>query len=179
MPAVCEIPIACENSPLSLWERAGVRVCGLLVIVLPLAGCDDRPLRVPVAGKVLIDGQPLTQGSVCVIPAGDRPAGGRINSDGTFRLTTFDENDGCVLGTHPVMIVARQQITPTRMKWLIPKKYQTIEGTDQKVTIDAPTENLVIELTWAGGAPFIEDATTGQEAAPTPIAAPATSANQD
>ena len=156
-----------------------MRVFGLLLVALVLTGCDDRPLRVPISGKVLIDGQPLTQGAVCVVPAGDRPASGRIGPDGTFRLTTFDENDGCVLGTHPVMIVAREQITPTRMKWLVPKKYQSVEGTDRQVTIDAPTDNLVIELTWDGGAPFIEDATHVEDQPKPAGAEKATSANQD
>jgi hypothetical protein len=109
-----------------------------------------------VAGTVLIDGKPLAGGFVYVYPADNRPAIGEINSEGKFRLTTFDENDGCVLGTHPLAVIANKSISPTRMKWLAPKKYADVATTDQKITIDRPVDDLVIELTWAGGKPFVE-----------------------
>src|SRR5262245_24571596 len=139
----------------SIWMSAALGAACLFV----LAGCDSRPARVPVAGKVLIDGQPLTKGFITVVPADGRPATGQIQSDGTFRLTTFDENDGCIRGTHPVAILANEQITPTRMKWLAPKKYADAATSECAVTIDKAQGDLEIKLTWAGGKPFIEDTT--------------------
>jgi hypothetical protein len=148
-----------------------------LIATALLVGCDDRPKRVPVAGQVLIDGKPLTQGYVRLVPADGHPATGIVDSSGNFRLTTFEADDGCIQGTHPITIIAKEQITPTRMKWLVPKKYQDVATTDQQITIDAPTDSLKIELTWDGGQPFIEDSETSGE-----VTAPikgATSALQD
>lgn len=137
--------------------RTWLSLAGAGAVLLCLAGCDDRPKRVPVAGKVLIDGEPLTNGYVTFIPENNRPAVGQIDEQGNFRLTTFDNNDGCVPGTHGVTVVSNQQITPSRMKWLIPKKYMDVSTSGEKVTIEKPTEDLVIKLTWAGGRPYIED----------------------
>lgn len=129
----------------------------LIVVAVVLAGCNNNgPKVVPVSGVVLIDGQPLTRGSVQVMPAGYRAATGAIGSDGRFRLTTNDENDGCLLGTHAVRVIGNENIGPADIRWLAPKKYATLEGSPLKVTIDGPTKELRIELTWAGGKPFIE-----------------------
>lgn len=158
-----------------------IRFCTALLLgvtALCLAGCDSRPERVPIAGKVLIDGLPLTKGFVTVVPADARPAMGQIQPDGTFRLTTFDENDGCVLGTHPVTVVANEQITPTRMKWLAPKKYTDVGTSDKTVTIDKAQDDMLIELTWAGGKPFVEDTTITESGGVNP-ATKATKAGQN
>jgi hypothetical protein len=141
--------------------------------VLALSGCDGRPRRVPVSGTVLIDGKPLTSGFVYVIPDDARPAIGKIDGAGKFILTTFDENDGCVPGIHSVTIIANQQITPTRMKWLAPKKYMDIATTDQKITVEKPIDDLVIELTWAGGRPYVEDTGGAGDVDPNASLAPA------
>jgi len=106
---------------------------------------------------VLIDGQPLTKGFITIVPNDGRPATGQIQPDGSFRLTTFDDNDGCLLGTHPVTVVANEQITPTRMKWLAPKKYVDTGSSGLTVTIEKPRDDLMIELSWSGGKPFVED----------------------
>jgi hypothetical protein len=133
---------------------------------LPLLGCDNRPRRVPVAGRVTIDGQPLTAGFVRVIPEAARPAVGTINKDGTFKLTTFDGEDGCVLGTHRVEIVARQSLGYTTVKWLTPRKYQDAATSELTITVEKPIENWELELSWNGEEPFIEQTYSGGDAPP-------------
>ena len=81
--------------------------------------------------RLVIDGQTLTKGFITVVPADGRPATSQIQADGSFRLTTFDEHDGCLLGTHPVTIIANEQLSPTRMKWLAPKAYADVASTDR------------------------------------------------
>jgi hypothetical protein len=159
-----------------LHRRAGLALAVLLAVIA--AGCDSRPTRVPVVGKVLIDGQPLTKGFVTVVPTDGRAATGQIQPDGTFRLTTFDENDGCLPGTHAVTVVANEQITPTRMKWLAPKKYADVGTSDKTVMIDKSKADVTIELSWEGGRPFIEDTSAGDGTGPSP-AAKATRAGQN
>ena len=83
-------------------------------------------------------------------------ASAQINKDGTFTLTTTNDNDGCVTGTHPVAVIALETLGPSKQMWHAPKKYSSTETSDIKVTIDKPTNDLKIEITWDGGKPFIE-----------------------
>ena len=134
------------------------RLSVFLLLLLPLlAGCgDSRPRRVPVAGQVLIDGEPLRTGFVRVIPDNARPATGQIDRDGRFRLETFEGEDGCVLGTHRVEIIAKQSQGYTAIKWLTPQKYQDATTSELTVEVTKPMENWELQLTWNGEAPFIE-----------------------
>lgn len=138
-------------------RRAFRRVLSVLLIGVPLlAGCDDGPKIVPVSGQVLIDGEPLTHGFVQVAPAGYRPASGKIGEDGRFTLTTTKPGDGCVVGTHPATVVGTESIDAGSQRWHAPKAYADYESSGLTVTIDGPTEDLKIELSWKGGKPFVE-----------------------
>jgi hypothetical protein len=129
-----------------------------IVFVVVVAGCGDgRPARVAVSGRVLIDGKPLTLGYVRFVPQGARPSGGRIGPDGRFTLTCYDAQDGAVTGRHAVEVVANETLDERRMRWNVPKKYARLETSGLTKDISGPTENLTIELTWAGGQPFVED----------------------
>lgn len=132
-----------------------------------LAGCSDgRPRRVPVSGQVLIDGQPLSAGFVRVIPSNARPATGTIDQQGRFRLTTFEKGDGCVAGTHRMEVVAFEILSPTEIRWLAPPKYRQMNTSGLSVTIDGPTDSLTVELTWAGGHPYVERSDTRGDSVP-------------
>ncbi|MGD9127615.1 MAG: hypothetical protein PVH19_09575 [Planctomycetia bacterium] len=125
-----------------------------------LTGCGDgRPDRVPVSGQVLIDGKPLTYGTVRVIPQNARAATGTIQPDGSFKLTTFEDGDGVVPGEHVMVIDAGNQISQTQMKWYAPKRYAKPQTSGQKLPIDKSTDSLKIKLTWKGSphnGPFVE-----------------------
>ncbi|MCA9233897.1 MAG: hypothetical protein KDA44_00400 [Planctomycetales bacterium] len=135
------------------WTVVALATCGLA----GLAGCSDGlPHRVPVSGIVKIDGKPLSQGSVMVIPANDRPAGGSIGPDGRFTLTSYEPNDGVVVGTHKVTVAATEHLSERETRWLVPKKYNNAGSSGLTVTIDGPTDDLEINLTWDGKHPFTE-----------------------
>ena len=68
-----------------------------------------RTLEVLVEGPVLLDGKPVPMGFIRVLPDVGRPAQGVLNAEGRFRLTTYDEGDGCV-GTHRVEVLAAQRL---------------------------------------------------------------------
>lgn len=124
---------------------------------ITFSGCGDgRPKRVPVSGQVLIDGKPLTWGFVRLLPENGRPATGEIGPDGRFTLTTFEDGDGAVLGTHDVIVLANEQLSETTRRWHAPKKYTNAATSGLTQTIDGPTDSLVINLTWDGGHPFTE-----------------------
>ncbi|WP_439628394.1 hypothetical protein [Gemmata sp.] len=135
----------------------------LAATVAAAAGCESGPKVVPVSGTVLIDGQPLTRGSVQVMPTGYRAAAGTIGPDGRFTLTTTDDGDGCLTGTHAVRVVGNENVGPSDIRWLAPKKYASPDDSGLTVTITGPTKDLKIELTWAGEKPFIEKGSSGSE----------------
>lgn len=127
-------------------------------LVTLAVGCGDgRPTRVPVSGKVLIDGQPLTYGAVRFNPTEGRVATGAIGPDGTFTLGTYELGDGVAVGTHAVTILAAEELEGSAIRWHVPKKYQQASTSELTQTIDGPTDAVVIELTWDGQkGPFVE-----------------------
>jgi hypothetical protein len=78
--------------------------------LLACAGCGSGAAEkaaelIPVKGKVTVQGQPLSTGTVRFEPDDfGRPASGRLNADGTFVLSTHKEGDGVVAGHHRVSI---------------------------------------------------------------------------
>lgn len=78
---------------------------GLAICVAAVAGCGSGKLPVvPVEGTVVYKGQPLQSGVVTFLPSSGPVASGEIQSDGTFRLSTYGNGDGAVLGSHQVTI---------------------------------------------------------------------------
>jgi hypothetical protein len=70
-------------------------------------GSGTLPDLLPVKGKVTFKGQPLTTGTIRFEPDDfGRPATGKLQSDGTFVLTTLKEGDGVVSGHHRVSITS-------------------------------------------------------------------------
>lgn len=133
-----------------------VRAAAALGLAALAVGCDTGPKIVPVSGRVLIDGKPLTTGVVRVMPADFRAASGRIGPDGRFTLTTRAANDGCVVGTHAVTVIANETLGAAAQKWHAPRKYVEAATSGLTVTVDGPTDALTINLSWDGGKPFLE-----------------------
>jgi len=115
--------------------------------VLLTSGCgDDRPQRVSVSGQVLYNGKPLTKGFVRVVPHKGRVAAGKLNAEGRFTLSTYEKNDGCLLGTHAVEILCFDNSNPSVSVRLIPVKYTKIATSGLRATIEGPTDNLTFNL---------------------------------
>ena len=63
------------------------------------------PSLIPVKGKVTYKGQPLSTGTVHFEPDGyGRVGSGKLQSDGTYVLSTVKDADGVVAGAHKVFI---------------------------------------------------------------------------
>jgi hypothetical protein len=81
----------------------------LPLLALALAGCGDKPKLVPVGGKVIHKGNPVTGGSVWFHPAegntyqGEKPSG-QLQTDGTFAARTFPHGDGMPPGKYKVTL---------------------------------------------------------------------------
>lgn len=82
----------------------------LVWMSLTLAGCSgsDNVEVFPVRGVVRFEGKPMSGGgSISFIPSVSQQgknAGGIIEADGTFVMTTYIEGDGAMVGTFRVII---------------------------------------------------------------------------
>jgi hypothetical protein len=95
---------------LSRSVSSGKATCGciaLAIAVVFLAGCGG-PRTYPASGRVtLADGTPLADTWV-MFRSADTPdhvsARGLTESDGSFKLTTYETNDGAVPGKHQAIL---------------------------------------------------------------------------
>lgn len=75
-----------------------------------LTGCDQgNPLgAIPIRGTVTYNGKPLGEGEVLYNPVDTtgRRAKAKIQSDGSFQLTTLETNDGAVPGEYQISVLA-------------------------------------------------------------------------
>ena len=133
---------------MAILERC-VRLACVAATVATITGCRDGADRpVPVSGRVFIDGKPLPDATVQVVPRDSRPAVSQTDDEGRFSLTTFRAGDGCVRGTHRVVVVAVAYPTPTTEVQYVPDKYMGLATTDLEVTIEQATDDLELHLTW-------------------------------
>ena len=127
-------------------------------------GCGDgRPARVAVSGKVIIDGTPVTRGSIKFVPEHGRPSSGDIGPDGSFMLTCYDGKDGALPGKHRVQVDANRGISDKKMEIFTPKHYADFRTSGIEVVIDKAVDDLKIELTWGKEkkGPYIETLYSG------------------
>ena len=154
---------------------------GLFAALLAAPGCggggDDveRPHQVvPVSGVVTYKGQPVDGASVTFHPAdgggsptapGKPAARAKTDSQGRFRLWTYDHDDGAVPGEHVVTVskveIAAPDIDPDAPdfdaeqapaelppQYLVPEKYGSKATSDLRATVtpEGPNDDFTFEL---------------------------------
>jgi hypothetical protein len=156
-----------------VWQRR-IAPC-VAIAVVALIGCsgsaDERQKVVPVSGSVTYNGQPVAGATVVFLTKGSSPgATGQTASDGTFRLTTYDEGDGAAPGRYSVTVTklegaasgdpnapfdpvadmeaaARKTAPPPPARSLLPTKYSTAAQSPLEFTVEASGNNrFEIEL---------------------------------
>jgi hypothetical protein len=134
-----------------------VNLMGLCLPAALLTGCEEHTTHFPVAGKVLIDGEPLPSGSIRFVPEKGRPASGKILADGTFdlaetSLSSDPRQTGVAPGKYRVAVSASRVVDENadEVEWLAPRKYADFRTSDLAVEIDGPRDELVVDLTWDG-----------------------------
>ena len=148
--------------------RAAVSLL-LAMIVAAVVGCGpERRETVPVTGRVMVGGQSLASGTITFWPDdGGPPAGGSIGADGTYRLTTYKDGDGAVLGTHKVTVQAEQvsetasapksineemksrtlySQPPVQVRQLVPARYAMRQSTNLTAEVGRDTGSLDFDL---------------------------------
>lgn len=133
---------------------------GCLLCLGCAGAADDAPTLAPVNGLVLIDGLPLTTGTISFVPDSKRGttgplASGAIDSSGRFTLRTSVPGDGAVVGFHRVSIEAYEPVPPfdpenpklVEPVPLIPTRYFDVSTSELTAEVKAQPENSVtIEL---------------------------------
>jgi hypothetical protein len=93
----------------------GCCLCGFLCV---LAGCDRGETTVPVEGKVLVDGQPLTSGTVIFTPDASRgntsqhEPRGQLDAKGVYRANLSKDRGGVPPGWYKISISAQRLKDP-------------------------------------------------------------------
>lgn len=108
-----------------------IAVCGLgLSLILAGCGSGGRLAVVPVSGLVTLNGDPLPDASVTFIPEKGKPATGKTDQTGIYRLTTYTQGDGAVIGKHKIAISKMTDLpesnTPeelAKIKHVLPETY--------------------------------------------------------
>ncbi|MEW4563123.1 hypothetical protein AB1K70_11390 [Bremerella sp. JC770] len=92
----------------------------VLGALVGICGCGSQDFSTAeVTGVVTCEGQTISNASILFTPIpkssrtlAGRPATGRVGDDGSFVLTTYEKNDGAVLGKHRVTVTFPNQELP-------------------------------------------------------------------
>lgn len=130
-------------------------------MLLVVGGCDQAVQRVAVSGQVLIDGEPLTMGMIRFVPASGRPASSEISPDGSFRVAAKSlsasgaEVVGLFPGRYQIAVSSTEALgeaEDAEIRWLVPRHYGNFRTSGLEAIVQAPTESMIVELTWEGAA---------------------------
>ena len=139
--------------PLATNRRSGGvhATLAALAAAAALCGCGGGLELIPVEGKVMLDGKPLTKGHVLTQPTAGRGSNGNIQSDGTFALSSGRE-EGALVGTHAVAVVAYENESALGAesdfgKLLVPKMYTNFQTSKLTIDVKGDEDNApVLEL---------------------------------
>jgi hypothetical protein len=128
-----------------------VRWFGIAIALLCTTACGDRgPQLAPVTGTVTYKGKPVKTGRILFESVDGRSARGEIVDGKIINVTTYDKDDGAIVGDHSIVIHSfvrepkGMEIVPSA----IPEKYNDLSTSDLTVTIMAgETNELTLELT--------------------------------
>ncbi|QDU17581.1 hypothetical protein CA11_54240 [Gimesia maris] len=91
-----------------------ISLCSVLLLLSIMTGCGEQIEKkptAPVKGIVTFEGKPLETGEVVFFPdSGEQIAHGKIQPDGSFELTTYEDGDGAFPGKHTVTIISERDM---------------------------------------------------------------------
>jgi hypothetical protein len=129
-------------------------VCQLAIgflTICTLAGCGG-PTTYPVAGRVQLTGGGDVTGLAGYVVTFETVEGGingtgEIQTDGTFKLTTYKENDGAAPGQHRVAITPPSPpIDAPAPPLRIAEKYLKLQTSDLLVEVAKGKPEITLEL---------------------------------
>ncbi len=133
----------------------------ILLVLVSSSGCSDRLKTYPVQGRVQFpSGAPVRVGTVELKSQEHGvQARGTLETDGSFSLTTYEEDDGAVAGTHDCVIVQMimteglEGHRPSKLGVIDPR-YHRYATSGLQIKIEPNTENqITIEVEGIGKQP--------------------------
>ena len=135
------------------------RLLGLLLawFVASTLGCGPGgPTPIPVTGRVTLDGKPVADAAVGLMPvAGGPMASGVTDAQGVFELSTVNK-PGAMPGEHAVTVTKVEEIgynkdgsvgpRGLRSVWHVPQKYSRRETSGLTATVSPEGKELTLEL---------------------------------
>jgi hypothetical protein len=117
----------------------------LLLAILFMIGCGSAsppqapPKTVQVNGKISSSGGSITSGRIVFKPkvGGNQEAYGTIGNDGTYKLSSFNKDDGAMAGEYIVYIENSKNA---------PRKYQSEKTSDLIVSVEEGKTDYPIYL---------------------------------
>ena len=139
------------------------RTCLLGLASVLLAGCGgaakDKPKCAAVSGTVTYKGQPVEGATVSFwTDKAPRAATGQTDAKGIFKLTTFDPNDGAIVGSHTVTVTKAAAGAPVNaadmatgkpaaeVKDALPAKYADAKTTPLKFEVKGGSNTAPLDL---------------------------------
>ncbi len=136
--------------------------CLMFLLVLGCSGGDEGSTKhretYPASGIVTLDGTPLSGVTILLrLKTDDISASAVTSKDGSFQLTTYEQNDGAVEGEYDIIVYKNDSRSPagsadsnevdtvSEPKIPIPVKYTIFEQSGLSTTI-TPEGNNTIEL---------------------------------
>jgi hypothetical protein len=130
-----------------------------LAALLVVSGCGEKGLHVvPVSGKVVVQGQPAAGAQVVLHPVGAKvdqtfSAVGKVQDDGTFKISAFGNGDGAPPGEYVATVqwfkLVQNDGGAGPGPNVIPRDYGDPARSPFKVTIkNAPTVLDPFEVKW-------------------------------
>jgi hypothetical protein len=120
---------------------------GLWLASLALTGCGGRRTY-PVEGRVVVKDNAVPvkdlQGYVVTFESQTEPVGasGTVGRDGTFRVGTFKEGDGAVVGKHRVSLMP----ATGDARIVLPNRYHRFETSGLEVTVEPRKNEITLEV---------------------------------
>jgi hypothetical protein len=133
-------------------------LCLGMAIFLPACSGPDGHVPVySVTGKVAVAGEVPVGALVVLYPAKTDPGAqelrpsGKVGTDGAFRLTTYDADDGAPAGEYTATLLWNKLVKKGQDYAagpnLVPVEYATRETSSWKLTVDAkPNELLPLDI---------------------------------
>jgi hypothetical protein len=119
---------------------------------LMAGGCGPvRPLLVPVAGHVFMDGKPVAGASVMFVGV-SRPATGVTDAGGRFALGTWSSGDGAPAGEYVVCVTKQAVAGPGDNGYVVPQNllpavYGAVDTTPLRARVErGATNDVRLEL---------------------------------
>jgi hypothetical protein len=130
-----------------------LRMMFLLACIVVGAGCGSSAATAPVRGKVLLDGKPLSKGTIRFESAGNRAATGKIVDGEIVEVTTYSSGDGAPIAKHKIAVWATEEASndPGKANYmagksLIDTSYNNPEHSGLEATIDSGQNIIELRL---------------------------------